>query len=65
VFAGSVIWVPPFVLAGYLVGSVPALKEYLPYITPTIILAVTIPAVINIIKGYKKLSKQNNARIGR
>lgn len=60
VFAGSVLWVPPFVLAGYLIGSIPALKEYLPYMMPAIILAVTIPAVINIIRGYKKLSKQNN-----
>lgn len=60
VFAGSFVWVVSFVMAGYLIGSLPALKEYLPYVMPAIICAATIPTVINIMKGYKKFSKQNN-----
>ena len=39
--------------AGYLIGSVPAIKEYLSYIVAAIILVVTIPVVARIIRGLK------------
>ena len=51
---GSVAWIGSFVLAGYLVGSVPALKPYLKYIVLFIIVAVTIPIVIRVIREFKK-----------
>ncbi len=57
-FIGSVLWIPVFVLAGYLIGSIPAFKEYLPYIMAAIILAVTIPVVTRIIREFKKLGKE-------
>lgn len=57
VFIGSVAWVPVFLFAGYLMGSIPALKEYIGYITTGIILAVTTPVVIRIIKEFKKAGK--------
>jgi membrane-associated protein len=62
VFIGSLLWIPPFVLAGYLIGSIPALKEYLPYLMITIILVVTIPVVIRIIKELKKAGKGNDGK---
>jgi membrane-associated protein len=38
VFIGSASWIPLFLLAGYLMGSIPAIKEYLSYIMTAIIL---------------------------
>jgi len=57
VFIGSTLWIPAFLAAGYLMGSIPAIKEYLNYIMTAIILAVTIPVVIRIIRGFKKAGK--------
>ena len=39
VFTGAVLWIPPFIVAGYLIGIVPGIKEYLPYIMGAIILS--------------------------
>ena len=58
VFIGSVLWIPIFILAGYLIGSVPALKEYLTYIVTTFILIVTTPLVIRIITEFKKQGRK-------
>jgi membrane-associated protein len=57
VFIGSALWIPVFLVAGYLMGSIPAIKEYLNYIMAAIILVVTIPAVIRIIREFKKAGK--------
>jgi len=57
VFLGSVLWIPMFLVAGYLIGSIPAIKEYVGYIMVAIILLVTIPAVTRIIIGFKKAGK--------
>src|SRR5690349_13568619 len=46
VFIGALIWVPPFVLAGYFIGSVPAFKDYAPYIISVFLVVVTTPVVI-------------------
>ena len=62
VFIGSTLWISLFVLAGYFIGSIPGLKEYLPYIMPVIILTVTIPAVIRIIGELKKVSKEHSEK---
>ncbi len=59
VFIGSCIWVLPFIFAGYLIGNIPALKKYLPYIIAVIILSITIPVVTRIIKEFKKAGKEN------
>ena len=59
VFIGSLLWVPPFVLAGYFIGSVPAFKDYAPYIISVFLIAITTPVVIRIIKEIKKSSKEN------
>ena len=53
-FIGSVLWISVLVFAGYLIGNIPGLKEYLPYIMTAIILTVTIPVVIRIINEFKK-----------
>lgn len=58
-FAGSVVWVLSFVLAGYLIGSVPSLKPWLNYIVLGFILVVTIPLIIWVIKELKRLRKEN------
>jgi len=56
-FMGSVVWVSGFVLAGYLLGIVPALKEYISYIVIAIIILVTIPVIIGVVKKLKKIGK--------
>jgi membrane-associated protein len=59
VFAGSVVWILSFVLAGYFIGSRPFLKPWLKYIVIVFILAVTIPLVIWIRKELKNLRRLN------
>lgn len=51
---GSVAWVVCFTMAGYLIGSMPFLKLYLKYVIAAIILGVTIPIVVRIVKEFKK-----------
>lgn len=51
--AGSVLWVSGIVLAGYLIGSWPALKPVLNYVVAGIIVCVTVPVVLRIIKGLR------------
>ena len=58
VFTGAVLWIPPFIVAGYLIGIVPGIKEYLPYIMGAIILLVTTPSVIRIIREFRKAGKR-------
>ena len=58
VFIGALIWVAPFVSAGYLVGSIPALKDYLNYIVLAVIVAFTTPALIRISKEFKKTKEE-------
>jgi membrane-associated protein len=63
VFIGSTLWISLFVVAGYLIGSIPGLKEYLPYVMPVIILTVTIPAVSRIVGELKKASKEHSEKV--
>jgi membrane-associated protein len=53
-FIGSVLWVTGFVLAGYLVGRIPILKEYMSYVVIAIIIVVTTPIVIGIVRKLKR-----------
>jgi len=57
VVIGSTLWIPVLLAAGYLMGSIPAIKEYLGYIMAAIILVITIPVVARIIRGFKKAGK--------
>jgi membrane-associated protein len=59
VFIGSVLWIPAFILAGYLMGSIPSIKEHRNYIMIAIILIVTILAVANIVREFKKAAKNS------
>lgn len=54
---GSVLWISAFVIAGYLVGIMPALKPYLKYIVIGIILCVTTPIVIGIFRKLNSTGK--------
>ncbi|MGV3762665.1 DedA family protein [Parapedobacter sp.] len=54
VFLGSVGWILSFATAGYLIGNMPFLRPYLGYVVGGIIILVTVPVVINIIRGFKK-----------
>jgi membrane-associated protein len=56
-FIGSVLWISTFVIAGYLVGVMPILKQYLKYIVIGIILAVTTPMLVAIIRNLNKAGK--------
>jgi membrane-associated protein len=51
---GAVAYTVSFGMAGYLIGSMPFLKPYLKYLVTTIILVVTIPVVIRIIREFRK-----------
>lgn len=59
---GSVVWVLSFVLAGYFIGSRPALKPWLKYIVIAFIVAVTIPLVIWISKELRNLRRVNKQK---
>jgi membrane-associated protein len=56
-FIGSVLWIISFVMAGYLIGIMPFLKPYLKYIVIGIILTVTTPIIIGIIRNLNKGGK--------
>ena len=62
VFIGSVSWIPLFVIAGYLIGSVPEIKEYLNYIMTAIILVVTIPVAARIVREFKREADNSDAQ---
>lgn len=51
VFLGSVGWILSFAAAGYLIGSMPFLRPYLNYVVTGIVVLVTVPMVIKIIRG--------------
>jgi membrane-associated protein len=53
---GSAAWILVFVLAGFLVGSMPLLKPFLIYIVLGIVVLVTLPIVIRIAKELRKRS---------
>jgi membrane-associated protein len=57
-FIGSVLWIISFVMAGYLIGMMPFLKPYLKYIVIGIVLTVTTPIIIGIIRNLNKEEKQ-------
>lgn len=50
---GSVCWVLSFLLAGYFIGSQPLFKPYLEYIVTGIVILVSVPITIKIIKELK------------
>lgn len=56
---GSLFSTLSFLLLGYLIGTVPALKSSLSYTIPIFVLIVTIPLIFWIIKELKKLRKAN------
>jgi membrane-associated protein len=51
---GSVLYIMSFVMAGYFIGSRPALKSWLNYIVIGFILIVTVPLTYRIIKEMRK-----------
>ena len=57
ILAGSVLWVLSFVLAGYFIGNISFLKEYINYFVITIVFVITIPVVYGIVKKLRKLNK--------
>lgn len=54
VLIGSVGWVVSFAIAGYLIGSMPFLRSYLNYVVIGIIVLVTVPVIIRIIREFKQ-----------
>ena len=57
-FIGSVLWISTFVIAGYLVGIMPFLRQYLKFIVIGIILCVTTPILIGIARKLNKTSSR-------
>lgn len=51
---GSVGYACSFVLAGYLIGSMPFLQPYLKYFITVIVVVVTVPVVIRIVREFRK-----------
>ena len=62
VFAGSLVWILSFVLAGYFIGSRPFLKPWLKYIVIFFVLAVTIPLVFWTGKELRRMRKENEEK---
>ncbi len=60
---GSILWTPVLVLSGYIVGILPGVKPYLPYLMPGFILVVTTPLVIRMIKEMKKKGTHSDDEI--
>jgi membrane-associated protein len=58
-FIGSFLWVSSFVSAGFLIGSRPFLKPYLKYIIIGIIIMVSVPTIIRIIREFKRAGREN------
>ena len=54
VLLGSVGWILAFATSGYLVGSMPFLRPYLNYVVGGVIVVVTTPVVINVVRGLKE-----------
>lgn len=50
---GSVGWIASFLLLGYLIGTMPFLRPYLKYIVLVIIVGVSVPVVIKILREFK------------
>jgi len=61
-FIGSIVWIVSFVLTGYFIGSVPALKPGLNYFILAFILIVTIPLIIWVSKELRKMRKENKEK---
>jgi membrane-associated protein len=61
-FIGSVVWIASFVLTGYFIGRVPALKSGLNYFILAFILIVTIPLIIWVSKELRKMRKENKMK---
>jgi len=61
-FSGSVVWILSFVLAGYFIGRMPALKSWLNYFVFAFILVVTIPLIIWVSREWKKMRKVNKEK---
>lgn len=53
-FVGSAGWILSFATAGYLVGSMPFLRPYLNYVVAGIVVLVTVPVVVKIIRGFER-----------
>jgi membrane-associated protein len=57
--AGCFLWVPFFVFTGYFMGNRPWLKPWLKYIVIAVILFITVPIVIRLVKESRKAGKEN------
>ena len=51
---GSVLWIVSHVMAGYFIGTMPFLQPYLIYIVAGIILTITVPIIIGIVRSFNK-----------
>jgi membrane-associated protein len=56
-FIGSLLWISTFVVAGYLVAIMPFLKHYLKYVVIGVILCVTTPILIGIVRSLRNAGK--------
>lgn len=58
-FAGALIWVSSITLAGFLIGSWPVMRPVLNYVVTGIIVVVTVPVVLRILKGLRDWQRNN------
>lgn len=57
-FSGSLLWILSMILPGYFLGSIPFLKDYLTWIVVAIIIAVTIPAAMRLVREFRVFKKE-------
>jgi len=55
--AGSILWVLSFLLAGYSIGMIPALKPWLNYFVIGFLVIITVPLLIWVFKELNRIKK--------
>jgi membrane-associated protein len=59
IITGSFLWVSFFVITGYFMGNRPWLKPWIKYIVIAVVLFITVPLVIRMVKELRKPGKEN------
>jgi len=57
--AGAITWVVPVVCAGYFLGQIPFVEKNLEYFLIGLVITITTPVIVRLIKESRNLKKQN------
>jgi membrane-associated protein len=57
--AGAITWVVPLVAIGYFLGQIPFVEKNLEYFLIGLVIVITTPVIVRLIKETRNLKKQN------